>query len=205
MKKVLLTCAATGAFLVASSASMAAAMTAAPAFNPWYVGIGVGATSGIVEKVETNDKLETNRLGVDVFAGYNLTKHFGTELGYNYIGRRSYEVNTDNTSHDINGWDVYYDALAYMPLGQYFKVFAKGGVDYLAISDAATNYAAMRGSESKLKTFGMNFGAGLQFNYQQFGARLVYTDLQTLTFRQKNDANFNVPNLLGLDIMYFFG
>ena len=63
---------------------------------------------------------------------------------------------------------------------------------------------------AKLHTYGLNIGCGIQAEYNQFAARLGYTDYQAITFGQHYHgytafSMISVPNLLYLDAMYHFG
>jgi opacity protein-like surface antigen len=213
MNKIL-TFAAAG-LLVASGSTFAAAAAApmAPAYNPWYVGVGINYSSGMTYKVEdqtTNglkSKLDDQNVGWNLFAGYNITKTTAIEVGYNYFGKTTYKVYDADSSVKpyVKGWALYGDGIWSLPLNQYFKVFAKAGVDYINLEskDAESTTALTLTDRNKLSTFGLNYGAGVQFDYQQFGARLSYTDFQSMTRNQKD--NFDVPNLIALDVMYHFG
>jgi hypothetical protein len=177
------------------------AFAAAPAYKAatnlgWYAGVGLNYYTGMTEDNATifgdTIKLDSQNLGWNLFAGYRNTQHFGTELGFSRIGDITYKNSEGDKYTQKNMWTVSYDANFYMPLVAGFEVFAKGGVDYFA----------GKFENDKLHTFGLNYGLGLQYTYQQFGARVSYTDLQTLTHNQKDD--FNVPNLLNLDVFYIF-
>jgi hypothetical protein len=193
--------------IIALTAGMAFA--AAPAYKAatnlgWYVGVGLNGYTGWTEKdvtipqgSTTSYELDKLNLGWDVFAGYRNTEHFGTELGFTSIGDITYKQPTNSEKvKNENMWDVYYDANFYMPLFAGLEVFVKGGVDYFQGKTTGLT------DNPRLHTYGLNFGGGLQYMYQQFGVRATYTDLQTLTHNQRDD--FNMPNLLGLDVFYTF-
>jgi opacity protein-like surface antigen len=224
MKKVLITLAGAAALVGATAAPAAAVMAPVPCFNQWYIGVGINGTSGLTEdRYNLNDntgnyyyteKLDKSRIGWTIFAGYRNTKHFGTELGFVYIGKRDYKMTytTPNTSYKYNtkepkAWVIYYDGILSMPITQYFAVFVKGGVHYMDLDDTQKYYnsagTVINKYTENLRTFGVNFGGGIAFMYNQFGARLVYTDYQTLTHYQKD--NWLVPNTYGLDVFYCFG
>lgn len=220
MKKVLLTCAAAGLLIAGTTASAAAVMAPCPMFHPWYVGLGLNHYSGMTEKyvdsTSTEVKLDKTKIGWNVFAGYNVTPRFGAELGFADIGKNTWTNRTKSTGattkETVDGWLGYMDGVYYVPVHKCFKLFAKGGVDYLQLKGKDYTSTGTLNDEGKLNTYGMNFGFGAQFNYNQFGARLAYTDYQAVTFTQKyNTATMgainmiSIPNLLSLDVMYAFG
>lgn len=188
------------------------AFAAAPAYKAatnlgWYAGVGLNYFSaltedGITPSADVSDQydLDSQSLGWNLFAGYRNTQHFGTELGFNWIGDLKYkDKSEDVTSKQKCMWALSYDALFYMPLVDGLEVFAKGGADYF--SGSITN-STVSINDVKLHIFGLNYGVGLQYTYQQFGIRAAYTDFQTVTHNQKDD--FNIPNLLNLDVFYMF-
>jgi hypothetical protein len=235
MKKVLLTCAATGLLIAGSSAFAAAVTCPAPVFHPWYVGGGVNYYSGMSEvKVDpigstSADKyeLDKTKIGWDIFGGYELTPRFGTELGYVDFGTNTW-IRKGRSSgifiyrpRVIKGWLAYFDGIYYVPFCKVtcfvLKVFAKGGADYLNLKYEGGDYFSSGSTiyTGKLHTYGLNIGCGIQAEYNQFGARLGYTDYQAVTFGQKyhmstTQTGFvwnmtSIPNLLYLDAMYHFG
>jgi len=221
MKKVLLTCAAAG-LLIAGSTASAAAVCPAPMFHPWYVGIGLKWNATLTEKYDAvvgqqpgnnfNQKLK-NKLGWDIFGGYLVTPKFGTELGFVDYGKMTRTVTSNaapalNTGKtESNGWLIYFDGMYYVPVCKYFKVFAKGGVDYINHKDTVytwANNAWVQTASRKLHPVSANIGAGAQFDYNQFAARVSYTNYEEFVTRTAND-NWYLPNLLNLDVLYHFG
>ncbi|MGD9109059.1 MAG: outer membrane beta-barrel protein [Gammaproteobacteria bacterium] len=219
MKKVLLTCAAAG-LLVGSSVASAAAIAPAPMFHPWYIGVGLKWNANLTDKwdtvaVDTGVSLK-NKLGWDIFGGYMVSPKFGTELGFVDYGKatRTTKAAGINTGKwDANGWLVYFDGMYYVPLCKYFKVFAKGGVDYINHSEKSYQWNAATSSwvrtaavavDSKLNVVSGNLGAGIQFDYNQFGARFTYTNYNEF-IHENTLAVAWVPNLLNLDVLYHFG
>jgi hypothetical protein len=224
MKKVLLTCAAAGLLIAGGTASAAAMAPCPPMFHPWYVGVGLNYYTGMKEEVGAVPavfgvaKLKDSKLGWNIFAGYNVNPKFGTELGFVDFGKNTYNwtaMGITALRDTTNGWLVYFDGMYYVPVYKCFKVFAKGGVDYLNMNYKMYGLPAWaQVGSGKLYTFGLNVGVGAQVDYNQFGARLTYTDYQAVTFGQKwapaiaggaTTMPFSIPNLLNLDIMYHFG
>jgi hypothetical protein len=231
MKKVLLKCAAAGLLIAGSSAFAAAVTCPAPVFHPWYVGGGVNHYSGMSEvkheQLAEINKLDKTKISWDIFGGYELTPRFGTELGYADVGRNEWFTQRKSSGRisdkeRIKGWLAYFDGIYYVQFCKItnfvLKVFAKGGADYLSLKyedDDFSDGIFLSTDHCKLHTYGLNIGCGIQAEYNQFGARLGYTDYQAVTFGQKyhmstTQTGFpwhmtSIPNLLYLDAMYHFG
>jgi len=203
MKKVLLGTAG----LLASATLMAAAMPVRHSVkaNPWYVGVGVNGNSQFLDKTDRNSKLSSHKAGFNVFAGYNFSKYWGNELEYYYIGDRNYKNAATRQKYKTT-WAVSYDVLGYLPLIKYVKAFGKVGAEYYAQSHINAHYDSVNGyrTTGRLSTIGMNFGGGLQAIYKQFGARVSYTNFEAL-MPAANQNNFDPVNLIGFDVMYYFG
>ena len=226
MKKVLLTCAAAG-LLVGSSVASAAAIAPAPMFHPWYVGVGLKWNTNRVDKreftaavrAESRDLKLKNKLGWDIFGGYMVSPKFGTELGYVDYGKmtRTWTSNATGTvgqnrnKADADGWLMYFDGMYYVPVSKWFKVFAKGGINYIQHEEKAyswTNNTWVRtaGSDanSTLHVVSGNLGVGAQLDFNQFAVRFTYTNYNEFIHERTNGVSY-VPNLLNLDFLYHFG
>jgi len=180
--------------------------------HPWYVGVGVNYYAGNTEdlnyssdsalELTTPTKIKNNDIGWNIFAGRDICRHFAAEGGFTYLGNNEWEE-TDHTDDSVktdSNWFIYFDGLAHVNLNKYFELFAKGGVDYFDGEIKADYHDA----HDTLHTFGLNYGAGLQFNYQQFGARLSYTQL-VVNKVQKENFTWSEPSFIALDFLYHFG
>lgn len=226
MNKTLIKSVITVAGLAMGSLSFAAAATApSTSSGHWYAGIGTNYYAGMTEETKVKSdskntyKLDSSNLGYTAFVGNRLTKNFGVEALFNYYGDREYlGKNSSNVKIAKASLDKTYagflNGIGYLPLAYGFEVFAKAGVGYYTSQTKLTSYNAdgseIDNSSSKLSTFGMTYGAGIAYTYQQFGARISYTqykltngdsELESTNGSFKNSAE---PSYLGLDVLYTF-
>jgi len=219
MKKALVTSAIAAAGIAVSSLSFAAAMPVHTAMGQhgWYVGVGLNSTPISAAHVTTGDNVNLNngkyklddshKVGVNFFVGYRLTRYFGTELGGQYIANMDYKgTSTNNNGGKIkerSTWHGYYDGYLYMPICQWFEVFAKGGVSYLHRSEQITGNAATVGSYTNMyNAFTLNYGAGVQFDIHQWAIRAAYTHIVP---QDGSELYVDIPDTVNLDVMYHFG
>lgn len=208
MKKLLIGTAC----VVATGGLMAAAM---PVHQPmpmgphgWYAGVGINYSTIVSETYTSNNGgtkywLDRTNAGKNVFVGYRLSRYFGNELNYSYFGHRVYRNVAGNKTSTHNTWAMYYDALAFLPLHQNFEFFVKGGVDtYHAVT--ANVRSGTYDRRAKIKAFGANFGAGLQFNWRMLGVRAQYTNYEAF-LTNETQTHYDPTNLLSLDVLYRFG
>ena len=223
MKKVLLTCAAAG-LLVGSTVASAAAVCPAPMFHPWYVGVGLKWNATLQQKltlttpalpapigVVTAEHKLKNNLGWDIFGGYMVSQRFGAELGFVDYGKTKREITSNQVVGTIgtlesNGWLVYFDGMYYMPICKYFKAFVKACVDYIDHKDSVK--VGIANIQDPLvrqyDPISGNVGMGIQMDYNQFGARLSYTNY-SLFLNSTDLGDWYVPDQLNLDVLYHFG
>ena len=225
MNKSLVTSVVAAAGLAVSGFSFAAsAPMPAPHMSHWYAGIGINYYAGFVEdaveqtNIENlimNKELDRSNVGGTIFVGNQLTKHFAAEGGFNYYGNRQYKYKaTSDSPRQIDpikqefehAYSVYMDGIGRMPLGHGFSVFAKAGVNYfyskMKVKPPITRDVerVVGKTSDKLSTIGIDYGGGLQYDYQQFGIRAAYTAYKF----NKHSANFTEPSYVNLDVMYHF-
>ena len=210
MNKTLVTSVIAAAGIAVSGLSFAASANQrmVPTANPLYVGVGLNynaITSGKIKKDSTIYKFDNSKVGYNLFVGNRLTKHFGTEAQFSYIGKQAYKSDSNAADKIVlkNLWNIQYDGYLYMPIGSYFDVFANGGLGYLhaANEDTSSNVT----TKEKLNTFALNVGAGVQYSYQNFGVRFGYNHyIPQKSFNGIVNA-VQYPDIIKLDVMYRFG
>jgi len=217
MRKALTTSIIAAAGLAVSSLSFAAAMPAQYAPHGWYAGVGINAAPQSAAHVHAGDTINlnngrykldsTHKIGVNAFVGYRLTRYFGTELGVQYIANQDFKgTSTTNNNGKIkerNTWHGYYDGYLYMPICHWFEVFAKGGVSYLHRSENVTGNASPVGDYNNMyNSFALNYGAGVQFDINQWAIRGSYTHIVP---QDGSDLYVDIPDTVNLDVLYHFG
>lgn len=208
MKKLLIGTAC----VLASGSLMAAAM---PVHRPmptgpygWYAGVGINKDATMSETVTSNNtgmKWTQNKShpSWQLFAGYRLSKYFGNEMMFSHFGHNQYYNKPNLKESTYDRFAVSYDALAFLPLHQYFEMFVKGGVDYYYAR--ASNYiAGVYDKRAKISTFGGNFGAGLQFNWRMLAARVQYTNYEAM-MTANTQGIYEPSNVVSFDVLYRFG
>jgi len=199
MKKTIIMSIVAAAGLAVSGLATAAAPSGTAAAGNWYIGIGANYNAIQKDKYRFLTynpdwspfdilEIDDHDIGVNLFVGNRLTDHFANELGVDLIGDTkwvNYEPGFKNEFRNNlkihNIYHVYYDGYFFIPLMHpSFEAFAKGGVSYLEAKNNIKfhNYSpASVDTEfsSTVRTFALNYGAGVQFNAQQFGIRGEYT------------------------------
>jgi len=191
------------------AASSAAFAAAAPVMNanatPWYVGVGLDYSPVWTEDFN-NQKIDSRGFGGTAFVGYHVNKYFGTELGFDVLAQNKYKNTNNNGRTKVKSrWNIHFNGNAYLPVNEWFSPFAFAGVAWYNQKVSHTgatgpvSYNVSNGQPSKYSGLALDYGAGLQFNIQQFGIRAKYTQ-----FELSNNNNTE-QDLVSLDLLYRFG
>lgn len=215
MKKLLTTSIMAAAALAVSGLASAAApgvMAYNSVANHWYIGAGVNYNSIQRDKNHTFDEgsevfeLDNHDIGINLIVGDKLTTHFANELGLNIIGDTGWKTNDDDeysTFKIKNIYHVYYDGYFFLPLTQSLEAFAKGGVSYVEAKNEL-KYHHSEGScqllRNSIKTFALNYGGGVQLNYQQVGIRGEYTRIVP---NHDSDLFHAFTDTINLDLIWY--
>ena len=201
MKKLLVG----AALAVAAATSFAAAAPASmmnPVMSPWYVGVGLNYNAHLQEKVTAGgtsfNGVKSNGLGGNLFVGYQESQRTSTELGFNYLGQQKYvddeKLNNNYNIHAVQNYGI--------NITDWFGVYADAGVGYMTAKLNGTvvgqddNGNPVVGNVQN-SAFGFVYGAGAQFNINQFGIRASYTQL--LPANKALDSVFS-QDFLSLDV-----
>jgi opacity protein-like surface antigen len=218
MKKLVLTAAA-AAVLAASTMTFAAGTPmVSGVMNPWYVGVGINRNATMTDKIKDSagDSYKLNSAGVggNLFVGYRMSRIFGTELGLSFLGEDQYKSKSASltTTYKVkmkNQWNLTYVGQAFMPVASWFNPYVFAGVGYM---NAKVSLAKSSVSD-QFGGFGVVYGAGLLFNFNQFGVRVSYT-----VQNESNSAHLDsmsgghvtikmpqVKDYISLDVLYRFG
>lgn len=202
MKKTLIAAAlavtAAGAF-----AASAPVMNAQPS-TPWYVGVGLDYSPVATDQILHGDfKLNNRGFGGTGFVGYHVNKYFGTEFGFDVIAANKYKGSVKATLQVKNRWNIHFVGNAYLPVCSWFSPFAFAGVAWIN-NQVELNSGALH--VSKYSGLGLTYGAGLQFNIQEFGVRVKYTRFDaSSSVNNVITSNNTAQDLVSLDVLYRFG
>jgi hypothetical protein len=197
--------------------------------NGWYLGAGANGDAGMTDEsvfgqsswegwplggFETDFQKSENNVGFDVYVGRKVSKHFAFEMGYTWLGNQNFKAYNETTKTkdtiEVQQWNVHGVGLIHLPIGEYFNVFAKGGVAYYQnqtdmdskqLADGGIIPAAGTSGHAALNTFALTYGAGIEVGYDQFGLRGEYT---VIAPSQNNQDNFYISDIIGVSIFYRF-
>lgn len=182
----------------------------------WYIGAGIngnaestmnyqgspevfsGTLSGISEV-----ELSENNVGVDVYVGRKINKHWSTELGYTYVGQSEFDVETSETKvgHvEVNQWNLHLVGIGTLPIGHYVNAFVKGGVAYLS-TEQEFDLAGLSDNTDTLHSFAVTYGAGLEVTWANWGVRGEYNVIWPGSNVQDD---FYVADIISANVYYKF-
>lgn len=189
----------------------------------WYIGAGLNGDSGMTDQSvfgqaswesvslassQTDFEKSENNIGFDVYVGRRVSKHFAFEMGYTAVGNQHFKafnnVSDSVDKAEVKQWNVHGTGLIHMPIGDYFNVFAKGGVAYYQNqTDFDANILVSSGIQDKaqLNSFALTYGAGIEVTWDQFGVRGDYT---VVAPSHNNQDNFYISDIVGASIFYRF-
>lgn len=196
----------------------------------WYIGAGVNgdaagtqtlkgrdpsvfngsasATAGGITAAPAEFEQTARNVGFDVFVGRSVSDHFAFEMGYTWLGNVDFknenasDVTTDKVV--VKQWNVHAVGVGKFPIGDYFAMYAKGGLAYMGSEQDftnAVNTAAPVKTTEKLNTFALTAGAGLEVSWDQFGVRGEY-NVMLPSDSARND--FYISDIIGLNAYYKF-
>lgn len=194
----------------------------------WYIGAGVNgdaagtqtlkgrdaevfvsgtSTAGGITLAPTEFEQTARNAGFDVFVGRTVNDHFSFEVGYTWLGNvdfhseNSSDVVTDKIK--VEQWNVHAVGVGKWPIGDYFAMYAKGGLAYMGNETKLTravNTTPVHETE-QLNTFALTAGAGVEVSWDQFGVRGEY-NVMLPSDSARND--FYISDIIGLNAYYKF-
>jgi OmpA-OmpF porin, OOP family len=121
-----------------------------------YIGAAFGAAFGNREIDDSNSSNE-ERIGrsAKIFGGYQLTEHFGVQVGYVRMNDLNQNTGSGPTMiyRGVNGHSAYLAGTARLPLGRSFALTGKVGVSFGKATNASPATAAnnsLLGSKTSL-------------------------------------------------------
>lgn len=209
MKQLLSLVAATAGVAVAGASFAASAPVMSQQQHsaqstPWYVGVGLNYNAVFTDESNSNRKLDDSDIGGNIFVGYDVNKYFGIEGGFNYLGNEEYKSSTGaaNKSELDDQWNLHMVGNAYLPVNKMFQPFVFGGATYM---NGEWDKVNGNSSDRQYAGFGLIYGAGAQFNYNQFGVRVKYTQQRKSTALNQQNGLSSPKDYISLDVLYHFG
>lgn len=126
--------------LAIAVAGFAAVAQAAPQDNTWYTGAKVSwsryADTGFYDNRVSNETTKPNQLGAGGFFGYQANQYVGFELGYDWLGRMTYDSDRTNAnSAAFRGQGVHLTAKLSYPITNDLDIYTRlGGMTWWANS-----------------------------------------------------------------------
>jgi OmpA-OmpF porin, OOP family len=189
------------AAVLAASSAAAAAQGAKPGDYEYYAGIGGGETkmAGYCDAVNSTagyvGTCDETTSGFKAYGGYKLNRFFGLELGFSNFGQARAD-GTLNGTPVFGSWKGYaadLSAIGFLPLGDHFELFAKGGVAFWDITSTLATSASGNVNDRGLSgvlgagaTVWLLPQAGLRVQYDWYdnvgdGSMQVQTDVSFLS------------------------
>jgi OOP family OmpA-OmpF porin len=153
------------------AAAIAAALPlAAYAEGGFYVGAGLGLgtyeSSDFVDCFGTCETFSDSDLAWGLYAGWQVSKAVGVELGYWDWGEGEDTVYGDKVTVEPSMFTVM--AVGTVPIAESFSLFGKAGVAFLSIDSSVDGGEGGSGSSDSED---LALGGGVQWNTGNFGVR----------------------------------
>jgi len=163
----LIKCNVVGAFMLAATAAANAADTG------FYLGGLIGQSRFEVDTAGLTGSVDKRDTAWGLFAGYQINRNFGVELGYTDLGNTSFTGalaapippfpagTAAAASADVTAWSLALVVTA--PFTQNFSGYAKLGANYNEVETTAT----VAGVSASIKDNDTNYlvGLGLKYNF----------------------------------------
>lgn len=172
----------TAVLALCSVAAQAQAMK--PGDSQFYVGMGVGAIKmgGYCDAINAKPGFagtcDETTTGFKAFADYKLNRYFGLEAGYSNFGEASAGGTLSGTPF-VSRWKGYgidLSAIGFLPLGEHFELFVKGGVAFWDIKTTLTTTTTAAANDSGLS--GVAGAGAIWWLFPQAGLRVQYERFQ---------------------------
>jgi OmpA-OmpF porin, OOP family len=174
--------------VIATVLALCSVAAQAQAMNPgdsqFYVGIGGGATkmNGYCEAVNATagfaGTCDESTTGFKAFGDYKLNRYFGLEAGFSNFGEAS-AAGTIGSTPVVSRWRGYgidLSAIGFLPLGEHFELFAKGGVAFWDIKATLPTSTSREANDSGLS--GVAGAGAIWWLFPQVGLRVQYERFQ---------------------------
>jgi len=148
----------------------------------WYAGFNAGQARARIDDTRIADGLldegftttsitdDKHHFGFKAYGGYEFNRYFSLEGGYFDLGRFGFWADTipaGNLRGEIRLNGVNLDAVASLPIGDKFSLFARGGANYADSKDSFAGAGAVAVLDPSPRRWAANykFGFGAQYNF----------------------------------------
>jgi len=192
---------------------------AVAAGEDWYGGISIGQSRAKIDDARIASELLGSGLALTslsddgrdgagkIFVGYRFRRNFALEAGYFNLGQFGFAATT-NPAGALNGTikaqGLNLDAVGFVPLGDYFSLFGRVGLQYAQAKDSFSGTGAVAVSNPSPSKSAVGYKAGL-------GAQYDFTDSVGLRGEWEryriDDAVGNVGDvdMLSFGVVFNFG
>ncbi|MEO7725810.1 MAG: outer membrane beta-barrel protein [Burkholderiales bacterium] len=173
----------------AASTGIASAAPAAAEFTNFYGVLSVGRAKNSVQAIAVDNYDLANGFATSTTSassasnvgkiqlGYAFGKTFALEGGYNYMGKATFNTNTNLGSFNGNRETSLFnlDMVGKIPLNDRFSVLGRVGGYYWKTESQLPNAATRSTTKIGENGFDIKFGAGVQYEFtDRFGMRAEY-------------------------------
>jgi hypothetical protein len=186
----------------------------------WYIGAGVNgnaqSTMGLngtphvfnhyfpVTFTATEVEQSTSDVGFDAYIGRQVSRHWAVELGYTWLGNQFFTVETDGAETgniEVQQWNAHLVGVGKLPIGEYFNVFAKGGVAYFSSEQEISDDFALTSVTDATRTMALTYGAGIEVAWDNWGIRGEYNVIWPAN---NVEDDFYVADIISANLYYKF-
>jgi hypothetical protein len=185
----------------------------------WYIGAGVNgnaeSTMNLNGSPEVFDhylesagisevEMSTTDIGFDAYIGRDISKHWAVELGYTWLGNQFFDAEISEVEYydvEVQQWNAHLVGIGKLPIGEYFNVFAKGGVAYFSSTQEFENEFTGVEATDTIHTMALTYGAGIEVTWDNWGVRGEYNVIWPAN-NVRDD--FYVADIISANIYYKF-
>jgi hypothetical protein len=204
-------------FLLTGTSVFAKPIVSSPS-RGWYAGLGLSRTSYIDDNSTAQYNNETvaaegmskANIGANAFIGKRISSHLGVQFGFAYPGNSQGkdELTGQTVQTYAEMYSAYVEGVVYLPLMKGFDIFINAGPAIRHFKKTSGGNEGGGGQTVfKYTLFGINYGAGVQYQYRNFGIRAAFnSNYRRMTQRHSNliGAQYASRDWVDLDFFYLF-
>jgi len=187
-----------GACLLAVSTYVSAAEA-----EGWYIGTGIGFAKNKINNFDypPDSTQKTNATGFKLYAGYQFSNHWATELEYVNLGKFSYDESDWHSSVHTSGLGM--SMVGKLPLSEQFALLGKLGA--FAKAAKVESYDASGSYSATEKTIRLSPLLGVGAEYQLTPNIALRAEYEYFGSTRMSEDNTKLSNdLLSMSVRYSF-